>query len=360
MRPLLFLSAAVLLALGAYSYGRLQAAGQLVTDDEINTVNVVAKVRRGLVEVIARIPLEKRTENGPPDEIGSGFFYKPTSVLTNYHVVQFAERITLRLSSGKIVPAKLTAVDVGLDLALLSVSGVSAPGTLPFGSSANLIQGQKTIVMGSPLGTPNFVSSGLLATRGRTDPPADDVGLEIPEMLHTTATVLPGNSGGPMMDSKGQVIGVIDASLGGNDFTQSGFAGLAIPIDVVKEAVSDLEKVGVPQRGNLGITLTSLGDIAPIIRKQAGLSSTNGAIVEEVPAGSVGARAGLRGAIRDGTGELSELGDVIVGVDGQAVQDRFEIVRLIAAKRPGQSLTLEVWRNKRKVTLKTEIVKRTQ
>ncbi len=360
MRPLLLLSAAVLLALGAYSYGRLQAAGQLVTDDEINTVNVVAKVRKGLVEVIARIPPDTRTENGPPDEIGSGFFYKPTSVLTNYHVVQFAERITLRLSSGKMVPAKLTAVDIGLDLALLSVSGISAPGTLPFGSSANLIQGQKTLVMGSPLGTPNFVSSGLLATRGRTDPPADDVGLEIPEMLHTTATVLPGNSGGPMMDSKGQVVGVIDASLGGNDFTQSGFAGLAIPIDVVKEAVSDLEKVGVPQRGNLGITLTSLGDIAPIIRKQAGLSSTLGAIVEEVPAGSVGARAGLRGAVRDGSGELAELGDVIVGVDGQAVQDRFEIVRLVAAKRPGQGLTLQVWRNKRKVTLRTEIVKRTQ
>jgi serine protease Do len=100
-----------------------------------------------------------------------------------------------------------------------------------------------------------------------------------------------------------------------------------------------------------------LAALEPIVRKSAGLTSSQGAMVEEVPAGSVGARAGLRGSVRSATG-LEVLGDVIVAVDGKGVQDRYDIVRLIAAKRPGQAVGLTIVRNKREAILKVLLQKR--
>lgn len=355
-RPFLLLISLGLLALGGYYLGRVTAATPLVTPDEINTVQVVGKTIPALVMVQANIPLERRREGDPAQEIGSGFFYRAGMIITNFHVIQNSDKITVQLHDGKVVPAKLQATDVGLDLAILSVSPNLTKATLKWGNSSNLLQGQKTVVLGSPYRTPNVVATGILATRARTEAPADDVGLEIPEMLHTTANVQPGNSGGPMLDSRGTVIGVVDANLGGNEFTP-GSIGLAIPADVVREAVADLESSGVSQRGSLGVTMTDLASLEPIVRKSAGLTSSQGAMVEEVPAGSVGARAGLRGSVRSATG-LEVLGDVIVAVNGQGVKDRYDIVRLIAAKRPGETVSLTVVRGKREGILKVLLQKR--
>lgn len=360
MRPLLTFIVVFALALGGYLIGRVTAATSLVTPDEVNTVNVVNRTLPALVKVIAHLPASARQPGDAPDEIGSGFFYKPGVILTNYHVIQLADSIQVQTSNGKIASANVIASDIGLDIAILAVNGLKSSSTLKFGSSKNLLRGQKLLVLGTPLGIPNFVSTGILATRGRTDPPASDIGLEIPEMLHTTASIQVGNSGGPVLDSRGTVVGLADAELSSNGFSPGGSIGLAIPIDIVAESVSDLEKVGIPQRGTLGITMSSLADIEPIIRKQAGFESTDGAIVESVPAGSVGALAGLRGAGRNVQGQLTSLGDVIVSVAGQRVKDQYAVIRIISTRRPGNTVSLQVWRNKRLITLKAQMTRRTK
>lgn len=341
-----------------FMLGKFQAASPLVTSDEINTVEVTNKNLKALVRVIARIPKSQLQPGDLPEEVGSGFFYKSNRIITNYHVVQYAESIQVELADGRIVNAKLDGIDPGIDIAILAVSGVQAPATVRFGSSNNLIIGQKLILFGSPFGVRRFVSTGELAAVERTAAPADDIGQEIPQMLMTTAFLQRGNSGGPILNSRGVVVGVADAMMASNTFAADGSIGLGIPIDVVKESIQDLEQIGISQRGSLGITMSNLGDLEPIIRKQAGITTTDGAVVEEVPAGSLGQRAGLRGAIRDNNRALVALGDVIVAVDNQRVKDQYDVVRLVAAKRPGQKLTIKVWRNKKEVNLTATVVKR--
>ena len=358
MRTTWTLAALVGVCAAGFWLGKFQAASPLVTSDEINTVEVTSKNIKSLVRVIARIPKGQLQPGESPEEIGSGFFYKSNRIITNFHVVQAAESIQVELSDGRLVNAKLDGIDPGIDIAILTVSGVQAPATVRFGNSTNLIIGQKLLVFGSPFGVRNFVSTGDLAAIERTAPPADDIGQEIPSMLMTTAFLQRGNSGGPVLNSRGMVIGVADAMMASNSFAADGSIGLAIPIDLVKESIQDLEQVGISQRGSLGITMSNLGDIEPIIRKQAGITTTEGAIVEEVPAGSLGQRAGLRGAIRDLKGQLVALGDVVVAIDKQRVRDQYDVVRLVASKRPGQKLTIKVWRNKKEVSLTATVVKR--
>ncbi|MBB6096625.1 S1-C subfamily serine protease [Deinobacterium chartae] len=359
MRRILALLGVVGLSLGGYMVGKVTAATPLATADEINTVEVSSRALKGLVKVTVRLPAALRQQGAPAEDCGSGFFYKPNLLITNYHVVQDAENIRVQLFDGRTVPAKIYGIDPGLDLAVLQVSGVNAPATLKFGNSERLLSGQKLIVLGSPFGFQNHVSTGVLSTVARTDPPAEDIGLEIPQMLFTTATIQACNSGGPVLDSRGAVVGVADANLSTVGLTV-GLIGLAIPSSVVQQSVKDLEQFGVPQRGSLGITMKNLSELDPYTRNLTGLNSTDGAIVEEVPAGSVGARAGLRGTTRDVQGQLVTLGDIIIAVDGRRVKDQYDITRAVAAKRPGQSLTLKVWRNKKEINLKVNLTRRTR
>jgi S1-C subfamily serine protease len=343
---------------GAYLSGRVTAARALVTPDEINTVEVSSNALRAVVRVDVRIPKSQLREGESPIETGSGFFYKPNLIITNYHVVQFQESITVTLHDGKTVTARLEGVDPGIDIAILRVTNVTAPKTLSFGSSARLIPGQKFIVLGSPLTYQNFISTGVFSTTARTEPPAENVGLEIPSMLMTTASIQQGNSGGPILDSRGNVVGVADANLAANTFVP-GVIGLAIPSDLVQQSVQDLERVGVPQRGTLGVSFIDLAELDPAFRRGVGLTSSEGALVDEVPAGSTAARAGLRGSVRNAQGQLVTLGDVIVQVDGVRVKSQFDVIRLVAGKRPNQTINLKVWRNRKEVNVRALLLRRT-
>lgn len=347
-----------LVAGAAYLTGRVTAQRALITPDEINTVEVTSSALKAVVRIDVRIPKGQLQQGEDPVETGSGFFYKPNLIITNYHVVQYQESITVTLYDGRTVNAKLEGVDPGIDIAILRVSGVNAPKTLTFGSSAQLIPGQKLMVIGSPFRYPNFISTGVFSTAARTPTPGEDIGLEIPNMLLTTASIQIGNSGGPVLNSRGAVVGVADANLSTNNFAP-GLIGLAVPSDLVAQSVEDLERVGVPQRGTLGVSLVDLGNLDPAFRRGVGLTSSEGALVDEVPAGSTGARAGLRGSLRNAQGQLVTLGDVIVGVDGNRVRNQFDVIRFVAGKRPGESVNLKVWRNRKEVTVRAQLLKRT-
>ncbi|ABF44406.1 MULTISPECIES: S1C family serine protease [Deinococcus] len=346
---------------GAYVTGRVSAQRALVTPDEINTVEVTQKALQAVVRVDNRLRKDVLQPGDDPVETGSGFFYKQNLIVTNYHVIQDQESVSVTLYNGRRVPARVEGIDPGIDIAILRVTGVTAPKTLSFGRSAGLIPGQKLITIGTPLKIQNFVTTGVFSVlaSARDVPRNDQLGQEIGQYLITSANIQQGNSGGPVLDSRGAVVGVADANAAPNSFVP-GVIGIAIPGDLVRQSLDDLEKIGVPQRGTLGVTLVDLDSLDPALRQLAGLSSSEGALVDEVPAGTAGARAGLRGSLRNSRGQLlAPLGDVIVSVDGQRVRNSFDVIRLVAAKRPGQTVTLRVWRNKKPVDVKVTLQKRT-
>ncbi|BDP40249.1 hypothetical protein DAETH_02180 [Deinococcus aetherius] len=348
-------------ATGAYVTGRVQAQRTLVTADEINTVEVAQQALPAVVRVDARLRKDVLQAGDDPVETGTGFFYKRDLIVTNYHVIQYQESVSVTLSNGRRVTARVEGVDPGIDIAILRVSGVTAPRTLSFGRSAGLLPGQKLITIGTPLRIPNFVATGVfsVAASARDVPRNDQLGGEIGQYLVTTTNIQGGNSGGPVLDSRGAVVGVADANAAPNNFVP-GVIGIAIPGDLVRQSLEDLERIGVPQRGTLGVTLVDLDSLEPALRQLAGLSSSEGALVDEVPAGTAGARAGLRGSLRNSRGQLlAPLGDIIVAVDGQRVRGSFDVIRLVAAKRPGQTVNLRVWRNKRSVDVRVPLQKRT-
>ena len=226
-----------------------------------------------------------------------------------------------------------------------------------FGNAKDILPGQKLIVLGSPAGKPNTVSVGVAGSLNRITEFNDDIGVEIPEMLLTDANIQLGSSGGPVLDSKGAVVAVVDANLT-NQVGAGGVIGLAIPGDLVSQSVSDLEKFGVSQRGQLGATMKNLSELEPITRKLSGLSSDQGAMVLIVEPGSPAAKAGVRAAVVDKDGKLEALGDIILKVEGKVIKDRFEVVQEIAKRRPGQTASLTIWRNKQAVQIKVAIVAR--
>ncbi len=343
----------------AYLTGRVTAQRALITNDEINTVQVVQQALPAVVRVDVRIRKDQLQQGDDPNEVGSGFFYKPNLLVTAYHVVQYQESVTVTLWDGKRANASVEGVDPGIDVAILKVSGVSAPKTLAFGESSRLIPGQKFITLGTPIKYNNFIATGVFSTTTRNLGRSDGLGQEVGQYFLTTATIQGGSSGGPVLDSRGAVIGVADANASANSLVP-GVIGAVIPGDLTKQSLSDLEAVGVPQRGTLGVTLVDLDNLDPALRQLAGLSSNQGALVDEVPAGSAGARAGLRGSLKNNKGQLlAPLGDVIVAIDGNRVTNSFDVIRAIAAKRPGQVAALKVWRNKKEATVNVTLLKRT-
>lgn len=346
---------------GAYLTGRVTAQRRLVTPDEINTVEVSQRALPAVVRVDTRLRKDVLHPEDDPVETGSGFFYKKNLIVTNYHVIQDQESVSVTLYNGRRVAARVEGIDPGIDIAILRVTAVTAPRTLAFGRSAGLIPGQKLITIGTPLRIQNFVGVGnfSVAASARDLPRPDQLGQEIGQYLVSTNNIQGGNSGGPMLDSRGAVVGVADSNAAPNGFVP-GVIGIAIPSDLVRQSLDDLEKFGVPQRGTLGVTLEDLDSLDPALRQLAGLTSSEGALVDEVPAGTAGARAGLRGSLRNSRGQLlAPLGDVIVEVDGVRVRESFDVTRLVAAKRPGQTVTLRLWRNRRPVTVKVTVPKRT-
>lgn len=331
----------------------LPALAQGVNYSEIARVRVVESALPAVVRVQGQASY---SEGGEP-VWGSGFFYSPHRILTNYHVVEGLEKLTVVTEEGETYPAKIFAVDKGLDLAILEVEG-TAPAVLRFSDDPPL-PGQTAILISSPYGRLNLVSVGVVAGIGPFEDAAQlggEIGIEIYQVVYTDAHVAPGSSGGPLLNEAGQVIGVVDAVLGG----PSGLSGIgmAIPASLAKQSIEDLEKYGLPQRGWLGVTLVNLDELDPLLLKALGLVGVSGAMVERVEPDSPAARAGLKGAERDQFGKLVALGDVILAVDGKPVKNRYEVIQEIARHRPGDRVKLTIWRNGKRLDLEVTLTVR--
>jgi serine protease Do len=266
-------------------------------------------------------------QRGPlqPFGLGSGFIVSADGyIVTNAHVVDKAEEITVRLTDKRELKARVIGADVRSDVAVLKVEATGLP-FVKIGDSNSMRVGEWVVAIGSPFGFSNTVTAGILSAKSR-DMPADRNTDAVP-FLQTDVAVNPGNSGGPLFNLKGEVVGI-----NSQIFSRTGsFAGIsfAIPIDYAINVIDQLRKVGRVTRGRIGVEISTVTrDLADSL----GLPRAEGAVVGKVEDDSPAAKAGL------------ESGDVVLKIDGKAVEGSPDLSRTIRAMRPGTKINLSVWR----------------
>ena len=266
----------------------------------------------------------------PREGKGSGFIIDPAGyILTNFHVVEGADRLTVTLVDGRAFQASVAGIDPALDVALIKIT---AAGPLPaavLGDSERLRVGQWVCAIGNPLGYVHSVSVGVVSFMGRK---LFDQTLDA--YIQTDAAISLGNSGGPLVDVEGRVVGIAAAVS-----AQGASIGFAIPINHVVAVLPQLRDRGRVARGDLGAGITSL---TPALQLALGLPVGQGALVEDVPANSPAERAGLRPY------------DVIGTADGVEMRSSEDLLRHVAARAPGTATSLDVLRagNRHKVIAK--------
>ena len=266
-------------------------------------------------------------------------------LLTNNHVVEGADRVTVKLGdSDKTYTAKVVGTDPATDLAMLQVE---APADqlhpLTLGRSSEMEVGDPVVAIGNPFGLDRTVTSGIVSALQRQIEAPD--GFSITDVIQTDAAINPGNSGGPLINADGEVIGInsqIATGGGGNGNVGIGFA---IPIDTVRSEIHQLETKGEVEHAFLGI---SGGTITPDLAKAINLPVREGVIVQSVVKGGPADKAGIEGGHTSATIEGAEVslgGDIITEVNGEKVTSMDEIVELVNAAQPGDEVELKILRD---------------
>jgi S1-C subfamily serine protease len=287
--------------------------------------------------------------------LGSGFVIdRAGHIVTNYHVVRGATSIQVSFSNNERYRAKLVGSDPSTDIAVLKVDvQTSALKALPFGNSDAVRVGDQVIAIGNPFGLDRSVTAGIVsAVQRRIEAPNN---LSIAHVIQTDAALNHGNSGGPLLNAQGQVIGVnAQIETGGTTEGNVGI-GFAIPINTVKDVVAQLIKHGKVEHAFLGIEGKTLASpIAHLFH----LPVTSGVLVASVRPGTGAARAGLKPATDQVTvqGESWPAGgDVIVTVDGEPIGSVERLIDVIAAKKPGDKIDVEVVRGSSHKTLTVKL-----
>ena len=255
--------------------------------------------------------------------LGSGFVISGDGyILTNAHVVADADDVTVRLADEKReFKAKVIGIDRRTDVALLKVDATGLP-TVTLGNSANLKVGEWVAAIGSPFGFNNTITAGIVSAKGRTLPEESFV-----PFIQTDVAVNPGNSGGPLLNLKGEVVGINSMIYSGT----GGYMGVsfAIPIEVALDVSKQLQTTGTVSRGRLGV---SIQEVTKELALSFKLENAAGVLVAGVEPGGPAQKAGL------------QRGDVILKYDGKAIDSANELPRLVAGSKPGTAATLELWR----------------
>ena len=267
--------------------------------------------------------------------LGSGFIIEPDGlILTNYHVVDNADTITVRLLDGRDFPGKVVGNDPKTDIALVRINAQNLP-TAPLGDSDRLEVGEWVMAIGNPFGLDYTVTSGIVSAKDR------QIGAgPYDHFIQTDASINPGNSGGPLINLRGEVVG-IDSAI----FSESGGnigIGFAIPINLVKQLLPQLESTGKVTRGWLGVSIQAM---TPDLADSLGLDKAKGALVSSVVQDSPAERAGIKA------------GDVIVGYQGKEINNANDLPFLVASTPVGQTVSLEVLRDKSERTFPVTIEK---
>ena len=265
---------------------------------------------------------------------GSGFVIdKNGSILTNAHVVASATKITVSFGNKESVPAQVVGRDVNDDLALIKVnpSGLNLK-PLALGDARSVQVGDPTIAIGNPFGLDRTLTTGVVSALQRKIQAPN--GFAISNVIQTDAALNPGNSGDPLLDAAGRVIGInSQIETGGNGDANVGI-GFAIPINTAKNALPQLQKGNI-ETGYLGVTGSS-------IKPSMNLAVKQGVLVESVDPGSGADKAGIKGGQSNSSDAVSAGGDIITKVDGKAINGIEQLRSAIGSKQPGDKVTLTV------------------
>ncbi len=264
-----------------------------------------------------------------PRGVGSGFFISADGfILTNHHVVEGADEIYVTLTDRRELKAKVIGSDQRTDVALIKVEGASFP-RVTIGDPNRLKKGEWVIAIGSPFGLESTVTAGVVSAKGR------DTGDFLP-FIQTDVAVNPGNSGGPLINGRGEVVGI-----NSQIFTRSGgYQGVsfAIPIDEAIRVSDQLRTSGRVSRGKIGI---GLDDVSKDVADGLGLAKAQGALVTQVEKGSPADKGGI------------QAGDIILRFEGKALEKAADLRRLAGNSKPGTKVALQIWRegNTREVSI---------
>jgi serine protease Do len=278
----------------------------------------------------------ERDPQGPRRGAGTGFIIDAAGlILTNHHVVDGADRIMVRLTDGRNLHATRVGSDPDTDIALIKVESTRPLPYATLGDSDSLRVGEWVVAIGNPLAYEHTVTVGVVSFIGRK---LFDSSLD--RYIQTDAAINFGNSGGPLINARGEVIG-INAAIS----SRAANIGFAVPINQARAILPQLRDKGHVSRGYIGV---SLRDVDPDLQRSLSLSNSDGALVQDVTPGSPGARAGIRTY------------DLIVAVDGKAVTGNDQLIQLIATRQPGTVASLQVVRDNHPINIPVKLAERPQ
>ncbi|HEY7212654.1 MAG TPA: trypsin-like peptidase domain-containing protein [Bryobacteraceae bacterium] len=327
--------------------------GAGLTAEEQNNIDIYKTARLATV-YITSTTVRRDFFYGPvaSESLGSGFLINDSGfILTNYHVISGSSRIQVTLYDQTQYFAKALDTDRSDDLALIKISPKGKLHYLNLGDSDHLQVGQKVLAIGDPFGLEGTLTVGVVSSIGRAINGENQQRLE--GMIQTDAAINGGNSGGPLLDSNGSVVGINTAILGRTNIG----IGFAMPINRAKALLSDFQAGRITERPKAGVTTEFVaGDLAEALE----LPRQGGLLVQGVIRGSSEDMAGVRGArqvVDIGNVELGIGGDFILAIDGQRVQREDALIRAISQKRVGDTITLTIYRGRRTIQLPVKLLR---
>jgi len=331
--------------------GTVRGAG--LTPDEQNNIDIYRSAKLATVYITSTaVRRDFFYQPVASQSLGSGFLINESGfIMTNLHVISGSSRIQVTLSDQTQYYATALDTDRSDDLALIKITPKRKVDFLRLGDSEHLQVGQKVLAIGNPFGLEGTLTVGVVSSIGRAIEGENQQRLE--GMVQTDAAINGGNSGGPLLDSNGSVVGINTAILGQTNIG----IGFALPINRAKALLADYQAGRVTERPKIGVTTEYVaGDLAEAL----GLPRRGGLLVQNVIRGSSEDEAGVRGArqvVVIGNVEMGIGGDLIVSVDGQSIEREDALVRAISQKRVGEVINLKILRDGKSISLPMKLLR---